>query len=87
MSTAIKSKVIGVDIGVKTTTIAVVDLRGTILAKDYLPTADYPYINDFAEALSERGVTEEHAVFYQFRYSDNSLSSFIIAAQSGQLER
>ena len=54
MSTAIKSKVIGVDIGVKTTTIAVVDLRGTILAKDYLPTADYPYINDFAEALSER---------------------------------
>lgn len=54
MEITIKSKVIGIDIGVKTTTIAVVDLRGTILAKDYLPTADYPYINDYAEALSER---------------------------------
>ena len=54
MSTGIKSKVIGIDIGVKTTTIAVVDLRGTILAKDYLPTVDYPLINDYAEALSER---------------------------------
>lgn len=54
MNTSIKSKVIGIDIGVKVTTIAVVDLRGTILAKDYLPTADYPFVNDYAEALSER---------------------------------
>lgn len=54
MSTAIKSKVIGIDIDIKTTTIAVVDLRGTILAKDYMATTDYPYLNDYAEALSER---------------------------------
>ena len=54
MSTTVKSKVIGIDIGVKNTIIAVVDLRGTILAKDYLSTTDYPYINDYAEALSER---------------------------------
>jgi glucokinase len=54
MSATIKSKVIGIDVGVAITTIAVVDLRGTILAKDSMPTTGFPMVNNFVEALSER---------------------------------
>ena len=54
MNNTIKTKVIGIDVGVDTTTIAVVDLRGIIYAKDTLPTKDYPIVNQFVEALSER---------------------------------
>lgn len=54
MTSSIKRKVIGIDVGIKNTTIAVVDLRGTILAKEYMPTTGFPYINNFVEALSER---------------------------------
>lgn len=54
MSTTVKTRVIGIDIGTETTTIAVVDLRGTILAREYLRTKDYPTLNNYVEVLSER---------------------------------
>jgi glucokinase len=54
MSSAIKSKVIGIDIGYTTTTIAVVDIRGTILALDSFHTSNYPQINSFVEQICER---------------------------------
>ena len=50
----VKSKVIGVNIDIASTTIAVVDLRGNILAQDVIPTKDYPNVNNFIEVLSER---------------------------------
>ena len=53
----VKSKVIGINIGSSTTAIAVVDLRGNILAQDYIPTQDYPNVNNFVEVLSERVIT------------------------------
>ena len=53
MNNTIKTKVMGVDIGVDVTTVAVIDLRGTILAKDTFPTKDYPAVNAYVEALSE----------------------------------
>lgn len=56
MSSVIKSKVIGIDIGYKTTTIAVVNIRGTILALDSFPTSSYPQINSFVEQICERMV-------------------------------
>lgn len=53
----VKSKVIGINIDVNSTTIAVVDLRGTILAQDVISTKDYPNVNNFIEVLSERVIT------------------------------
>ena len=50
----IKSRVIGINVGVATTSFAIVDLRGTILAQDSIPTQNYPNVNSFVEALSER---------------------------------
>lgn len=52
----IKSKVIGINVEVNTTTIAVVDLRGNILDKCTIATQDYPNVNTFVEVLSERVV-------------------------------
>ena len=52
----IKSKVIGINVDTTTTAIAVVDLRGNILAQDYIPTQNFPNVNNFVEALSERVV-------------------------------
>ncbi len=54
MSNAIKSRVIGIDVGVVNTTLAVVDQRGNILATDSFPTTDYPDVNNFLTMLSER---------------------------------
>ena len=47
----IKSKVIGINVDTTTTAIAVVDLRGNILAQDYIPTQDYPNVSNFVEVL------------------------------------
>lgn len=52
----IKSKVIGINVDTTTTTIAVVDLRGNIVAQDSIPTQNFPNVNNFVEALSERVV-------------------------------
>ena len=50
----IKSKVVGVDISNESTTYAIVDLRGNILAEDSFSTQDYPDVNNFVTALSEK---------------------------------
>jgi glucokinase len=54
MGNTIKNRVIGIDVGVKHTTIAVVDQRGNILGTDSFPTTDYPDVNNFLTILSER---------------------------------
>lgn len=50
----IKTKVVGVDISNERTTYAIVDIRGNILAEDSLSTEDYPDVNNFVTALSEK---------------------------------
>ena len=42
----IKSKVIGINVDITTTTIAVVDLRGNIVAQDSIPTQNFPNVNN-----------------------------------------
>ena len=49
----IKSRVIGIDINVNQTTLAVVDNRGNIIAKDYFSTSDYSDVNNYITALSD----------------------------------
>ena len=49
----VKKKVVGVDISLESTTYAVVDVRGNIIAKDSFVTEDYPDIGGFVSALSE----------------------------------
>lgn len=57
MSNTVKNRVIGVDIRMDHTTIAVVDQRGNILATDSFMTIDYQDVNNFMTVLSERIVT------------------------------
>lgn len=54
MEENVKSRVVGVDISVKRTTMAIVDIRGNIIAKDQFPTSDYPNVNEFVTVLSEK---------------------------------
>ena len=49
----LKTRVVGVDIGIDTTTTAVVDIRGNILAKDSFLTGDNPNIGEYTSRLSE----------------------------------
>ena len=69
MSDTIKNRVIGVDVGVNRTTIAVVDQRGNILGTDYFPTTHYPDVNSFMTVLSERivEIAEQHGGFENIR--------------------
>ncbi len=53
----IKSKVVGVDISNESTTYAIVDVRGNIIAEDSFSTEDYPEVNNFVTVLSEKIVT------------------------------
>ena len=57
MDNIVKRRAIGVDVGVKTTTLAIVDLRGTIIAKDFMSTTDCQDINSFIEMLTEHIIT------------------------------
>ena len=50
----IKTKVVGVDISNETTTYAVVDIRGNILAEESFATSEYPDVNNFVTALSDK---------------------------------
>ena len=50
----LKTTVVGVDISIETTTYAMVDVRGNILAEDAFPTLDYPDVNNYVTALSEK---------------------------------
>jgi glucokinase len=53
----IKSRVIGINVDVKTTTVAVVDLRGNIVDQKSISTTDYPNVNNFVEVLAECVIT------------------------------
>lgn len=53
MNQDIKTKVVGIDIGVSETHIAVVDLRGAILARDAIKTTDYATVDSFITGLSD----------------------------------
>ena len=48
-----KKQVIGVDITPAVTSMAIVDVRGNIIAQDSIPTDEYTDINRYVEALSE----------------------------------
>ena len=61
MIVTIKNRVLGIDVGVSETTIAVVDQRGNILGTDSFATSDYSDVNSFLDALSERVVTTAEA--------------------------
>ena len=61
MSDAIKNRVIGIDVGVSHTTVAVVDQRGNILGTDSFLTTDYTDVNSFMEKLSEQIVMTAEA--------------------------
>ena len=56
MSSIIKGHVIGIDINVVTTTIAVVDVRGTILGTKSLATNAFPNVNSFVETVATHAV-------------------------------
>jgi glucokinase len=49
--------VVGVDISNESTTYAIVDIRGNILAEEHFLTSDYPDVNNFVTALSDKIVT------------------------------
>lgn len=57
----IKTRVIGIDVGVERTTCAIVDIRGTIIAKEAFHTSSYPNVNEFVAVLSEKIVTMAEA--------------------------
>lgn len=52
--TVIKDRVVGIDINLERATYAIVDVRGNILARDYIITAEYPNVNDFVSILCDR---------------------------------
>ena len=54
MNQTTKKRVIGVDISLEETSFAVVDVRGNIIARSSLPTEEYPEINGFVAALSDK---------------------------------
>ena len=68
----IKTRVVGVDIRIDKTTIAVVDIRGEIVAQDHFPTTDYPDVNDYVTALSENifALLEENGGYESVRSID-----------------
>ena len=53
----IKTRVVGVDVNLDNTMIAVVDIRGNILAKNSFSTSDYPNIADYASVLCDNIIT------------------------------
>ena len=50
----IKTRVFGVDLALDFTTYAIVDIRGTVIAKDSFATTDYPDISHFVAVLYEK---------------------------------
>ena len=57
MSKMMKTRVVGVDIGIDVTTYAIVDIRGTIIAIDHFSTSDYPIVSEYVAVLSDKIVT------------------------------
>ena len=54
MNHKMKTRVVGVDIGIEITTYAIVDIRGTIIAIDHFHTSDYPVVSEYVAVLSEK---------------------------------
>lgn len=52
-----KTRVVGVGISLAKTSIAIVDIRGNIIATDSFPTGDHPLIGDYVSSLSEHILT------------------------------
>ena len=50
----IKTRVFGVDLGLETTTYAIVNIRGKVIAKESFSTSDYDDINNYVSALYAR---------------------------------
>lgn len=48
-----KNRVVGVDINLEYTAIAIVDIRGNVLARDGFPTGDNPNVGEFISVLSD----------------------------------
>lgn len=48
-----KTRVVGVDVGLLTTTYAIVDIRGNIIAQESFATGDYPNIDSFVAVLCD----------------------------------
>ncbi len=55
--TELKTRVVGVDIGLEITSTAVVDIRGNILASDSFLTGDNPNVADYISRLSDNILT------------------------------
>lgn len=53
----LKTRVVGVDISIERTTYAIVDVRGNIIAEGNFPTLNYPDVNNYVTALSEKIIT------------------------------
>jgi len=56
MNESVKSRVLGVDISLDRTSLAIVDVRGNIIARDGFNTQDYLSVSEFVSVLSERVV-------------------------------
>lgn len=65
----IKTRVVGVDIQIDTTTLAVIDVRGNILARKEFATGTNPNIGDFSSILSQHVVSlvEENGGYESIR--------------------
>lgn len=82
----IKSEVVGVDISIETTTYAIVDVRGNILAEDSFPTIDYPDVNKFVAELSEKIIELVEANGGYERIRSIGMSSPSASSVSGCIE-
>ena len=65
----IKTKVVGVDISMERTTYAIVDVRGNIIAEGNFPTLEFPDVNNYVTALSEKivNLVEENGGYETIR--------------------
>ncbi len=82
----IKSEVVGVDISIESTTYAIVDVRGNIIAEDSFPTIDYPDVNYFISTLSEKIVELVEANGGYEKIRSIGMSSPSASSVSGCLE-
>ncbi|MBR4480499.1 MAG: ROK family protein [Prevotella sp.] len=82
----IKSEVVGVDISIESTTYAIVDVRGNIIAENSFPTIDYPDVNIFISTLSEKIVELVEANGGYEKIRSIGMSSPSASSVSGCLE-
>ena len=82
----IKSEVVGVDISIESTTYAIVDVRGNIIAEDSFPTTDYPDVNIFVSTLSDKIVELVEANGGYERIRSIGMSSPSASSVTGCLE-